>query len=1112
MKLFLVVTLFMFCSTTGVLAQADNRIPGMASTAQKIKMGELTPAWQTQLKDPEVDELLVVPGGGVLVGLTSIYWDEYLWGSYCPEYGSYVMYDETTGQEKWSFAREKSYNNTYQVISYSPLILIRFDKEKDTKYIALDPQTGKTKWSFSALINSRVCFDQTTNSIIIEEMNKSNLTLSSVDLSDGNVLWKVVKENFSVENILPQLNSNGKLLFLLGKNLSAFSIVDGKQNWMVQVTGLSEELSFLAMLPNNDIIVTTTNNQISYIDQTGIVKWENKLDFRPGIILADQGCIFLQSIISEANERISCYNLQDGKLSWDHGLNGKLLSHIIAAEGKLVYTLRTITEEHLLEIIDEKNGNLVKDQVLPFKSELSLSDRLVSNQGEAIVVSESGVGAFRLKDGAKLWLYKVKDPEGVYANHVNNWGKAFQAYMSDNVADNKKSQIETENEFKNYSANSLTVWAKNNLAEVLSRTNPIISAESNASHLDKQLAIGDQKLASQFLMTSMEFEKSMDAMRSNLNISMTGIMLGQKELEKRKQALSVSRAQHWFWGLRAINKIQINNIQGDFYVHSFAADDNSVAVIIVNLKNGRWQEIRNSPYCSDYFDETMDFRFPVLSGDGKKLFLRGIGLDSTKWVAAKAKDKILLKGGSSVGVYNNAYILPAPSLLSYNITDDDFVDSTKYSYSHFYGYANKAGKIIIKPKFEWAGPFSGGVATIQLNGKYGFIDDSGKILANPQFDEINEFHGEIACVKKGDKYGYINKQGKIVIPVQLDDGGYFQNGTSVIKINGKSGVIDQTGKYILEPVFENLTRSIPDGEQIMYKINNKWGYVLAGGIRIEAKFDDWQLFAKNGLASVKLDGKWGFIDKNGDFVIKPIYEKTKGFYKDGFAAVKIDNKWGLIDSKGVWIMKPQYDDFDSYLDGMGCVEINKKWGYINKNGDVIIKPQFDEADPYFLGRARVLKGKKYGFINKKGELAIPFQFEKVNGFYGGDYSEFRKNDKWGLIDTVGNVVLAPKFDDVSTTVSEGLVAIKISGKWGFANLAGKIIIQPQYDFVLSFVHGKAKVEKDKNNIYIDNKGNVTSPPQVVDKNNKGKSVVSGDGDLFPVYPGKKYWLKGEINK
>ena len=54
-----------------------------------------------------------------------------------------------------------------------------------------------------------------------------------------------------------------------------------------------------------------------------------------------------------------------------------------------------------------------------------------------------------------------------------------------------------------------------------------------------------------------------------------------------------------------------------------------------------------------------------------------------------------------------------------------------------------------------------------------------------------------------------------------------------------------------------------------------------------------------GLAPVKLKGKWGYIDRNGALIIPAQYDDAGGF-SEGLAPVKLKGKWGYIDRNGTW--------------------------------------------------------------------------------------------------------------------------------------------------------------------------------------------------------------------
>ena len=118
--------------------------------------------------------------------------------------------------------------------------------------------------------------------------------------------------------------------------------------------------------------------------------------------------------------------------------------------------------------------------------------------------------------------------------------------------------------------------------------------------------------------------------------------------------------------------------------------------------------------------------------------------------------------------------------------------------------------------------------------------------------------------------------------------------------------------------------------------NGKWGFrdFITGKIVIEPKYDDASDFSSEGLARVKLNGKFGFIDKTDRMVIEPKYDDALSF-SEILTAVKLNNKWGFIDKTGKWIIKPKYDYAYFFSGGLAGVELNGKWYCINIKGEIV---------------------------------------------------------------------------------------------------------------------------------------------------------------------------------
>ena len=86
-----------------------------------------------------------------------------------------------------------------------------------------------------------------------------------------------------------------------------------------------------------------------------------------------------------------------------------------------------------------------------------------------------------------------------------------------------------------------------------------------------------------------------------------------------------------------------------------------------------------------------------------------------------------------------------------------------------YGYMDKAGRVVIKPQFSFAGDFYEGRAWAQVlkNGEwvYGYIDKTGAFVIPPEFKaQPSDFAEGLARVMGNEGWGFIDRGGKFVIP------------------------------------------------------------------------------------------------------------------------------------------------------------------------------------------------------------------------------------------------------------------------------------------------------------------------------------------------------------
>ena len=114
-------------------------------------------------------------------------------------------------------------------------------------------------------------------------------------------------------------------------------------------------------------------------------------------------------------------------------------------------------------------------------------------------------------------------------------------------------------------------------------------------------------------------------------------------------------------------------------------------------------------------------------------------------------------------------------------------------------------------------------------------------------------------------------------------------------------------KYILQEYLADMSRrSIKynnQDEYIKVSSDSEIKYFNKDGETIKSS----QLFPNNKLFAATQDGKWGFVDSNGNIKVNYEYELVNEFNNYGYASVKRDGKWGAIDSEGKIIIEPKYE-------------------------------------------------------------------------------------------------------------------------------------------------------------------------------------------------------------
>ena len=130
-----------------------------------------------------------------------------------------------------------------------------------------------------------------------------------------------------------------------------------------------------------------------------------------------------------------------------------------------------------------------------------------------------------------------------------------------------------------------------------------------------------------------------------------------------------------------------------------------------------------------------------------------------------------------------------------------------------------------------------------------------------------------------------------------------------------------------------------------------WFYLLftAGNVEYGVRWHRPQ----PSLYPVVVNGRWGFVNKSGETVINPQFDRAEGF-AEGLAPVRM-GRWGYVDSSGKIAVVPQFDKADVFSEGLAAVRLG------GGGGDPFVP--YDPRPFYHVGG-----GGRYGFINTDGKL------------------------------------------------------------------------------------------------------------------------------------------------
>ncbi len=402
---------------------------------------------------------------------------------------------------------------------------------------------------------------------------------------------------------------------------------------------------------------------------------------------------------------------------------------------------------------------------------------------------------------------------------------------------------------------------------------------------------------------------------------------------------------------------------------------------------------------------------------------------------------ILMKGPEGIGAYHEygQKVLP----LAYEEVSTYFNYLLARKGNDYWVFERGKNKITPIGKFDEAKFTKYGVLIARSGSDY-YLPLSKNPAKVFSFLEDNE--GRYILAKEASGYGLINLEGDYVLDPVIEQlahttGNFYYgyNESQYLLIEGndiKSNIrynsfhkITFENGVLLEYIYGKLRRVMEeDGilldsvgiERVELMDKNLYDVSFRGGkVGLLGK-KGWHVtpttnaerisFGGEQLYPALSNGKTGFLNPNGNWVINPTWNEVLGF-SDQIGAARNSGNWNLINTSGEIISTSTWEIVKPFKNGIGIVGNAGNYFLIDKTGQILTKEGFQNicrtADDHFI----VEKSGKVGLISSSGKELLPLEFESLIR-EKKDLIIAKKDGKTGLINDQGVALLPLAYENI----------------------------------------------------------------------------------------------------
>ncbi|MDF2158447.1 WG repeat-containing protein [Algoriphagus sp. CAU 1675] len=337
-----------------------------------------------------------------------------------------------------------------------------------------------------------------------------------------------------------------------------------------------------------------------------------------------------------------------------------------------------------------------------------------------------------------------------------------------------------------------------------------------------------------------------------------------------------------------------------------------------------------------------------------------------------------------------------------------------------------------------------GLVILKREGKYFFPLSK---TPDKAFDFVEENEGDYLLVSTEEGFGLANLNGDLVLEPILDrlihtKGNFFYG-------------YDQNQYLLIEGDLIKANIRYNSFHEIRYE-NQLMTEYIHGKLRRIMK-ESGILYDTVGMVDVKQidrdlynirfrDGSLGLYGKNG-WLVKPM-EATELIENgnEGLFPARQNGSKGFVNKYGQWVIKPDFMDVRAFSEGIGTTYQKGKWKLVNQQGINVGHFEWDEIGPFQSGIAFGTKDNLIYLVNQSGEKISEDGYERI---YRTESKYFlvEKAGKTGIIDIDGNLILPVEFDYIRMENGKWLVVGK-DQKTGILDQSGNTLLPIVYEEII----------------------------------------------------------------